>query len=186
MYKQHFVKTEISIHALREEGDRAHAPFLKKSTAFLSTPSARRATGRSPTAPHPTEDFYPRPPRGGRLRRLRAGRPHRNFYPRPPRGGRHKAAQALPAEHKISIHALREEGDILPVKVPPLLGIFLSTPSARRATKDMIAGRMRKPFLSPPSARRATRRLRQGDHSQMISIPALREEGDVESNSSKE
>ena len=33
-------------------------------------------------------------------------------------------------------------------------------------------------FLSTPSARRATRRLRQGDHSQMISIHALREEGD--------
>ena len=37
--------------------------------------------------------------------------------------------------------------------------------------------RIRK-FLSTPSARRATRRLRQGDHSQMISIHALREEGD--------
>ena len=46
-------KSGISIHALREEGDRADAPFQKKSTAFLSTPSARRATGRNnrPAAP---------------------------------------------------------------------------------------------------------------------------------------
>ena len=34
----------------------------------------------------------------------------------------------------ISIHALREEGDISTGKDPPRLDQFLSTPSARRAT----------------------------------------------------
>ena len=56
----------ISIHALREEGD----PFFPKETAdqleFLSTPSARRATCTVGVALYTCEDFYPRPPRGGR------------------------------------------------------------------------------------------------------------------------
>ena len=36
----------ISIHALREEGDRRPPPGRRKSPKFLSTPSARRATLR--------------------------------------------------------------------------------------------------------------------------------------------
>ena len=35
---------EISIHALREEGDDAKTPDLEYILQFLSTPSARRAT----------------------------------------------------------------------------------------------------------------------------------------------
>ena len=35
----------------------------------------------------------------------------------------------------ISIHALREEGDGLPLFLPMIPAAFLSTPSARRATK---------------------------------------------------
>ena len=35
----------ISIHALREEGDRLGLPNVYKKWIFLSTPSARRATG---------------------------------------------------------------------------------------------------------------------------------------------
>ena len=37
--------TWISIHALREEGDRRSRRRLQGLTRFLSTPSARRATG---------------------------------------------------------------------------------------------------------------------------------------------
>ena len=33
------------------------------------------------------------------------------FYPRPPRGGRLRKAPGLVRRHVISIHALREEGD---------------------------------------------------------------------------
>ena len=58
--------SEISIHALREEGDWS-------------------------------------------LRRCR--RMTENFYPRPPRGGRPEASITPVASSKISIHALREEGD---------------------------------------------------------------------------
>ena len=57
----------ISIHALREEGD----PSLVNSNLdlflFLSTPSARRATPRRPARSPSSCNFYPRPPRGGRL-----------------------------------------------------------------------------------------------------------------------
>ena len=78
--------------------------------------------------------FYPRPPRGGRP--LSPARPGTrcNFYPRPPRGGRpDKTTRSLGRQH-ISIHALREEGDWLPIFVYEVVIIFLSTPSARRAT----------------------------------------------------
>ena len=35
-----------------------------------------------------------------------------DFYPRPPRGGRHRRIRHLPQVDAISIHTLREEGDL--------------------------------------------------------------------------
>ena len=61
-------------------------------------------------------------------------------------------------DQAISIHALREEGDLFCVgsTMPPYL--FLSTPSARRATRFFCrAGYFDLRFLSTPSARRATK-----------------------------
>ena len=102
---------EISIHALREEGDR----------------------GSQPVFPRPVH-FYPRPPRGGRLKAKIAGR---------------------------------------------IVEIFLSTPSARRATGGPVLGqRVGKEFLSTPSARRATSPWQHRGECPCISIHALREEGD--------
>ena len=172
------VQVQISIHALREEGDRWLRPTTPMDIRFLSTPSARRATVRRDARSHPLDisihalreegdaglqilplscgDFYPRPPRGGRpkadLQSSRLG----YFYPRPPRGGRLD---------------IRTELDPA--------GKFLSTPSARRATIFCLDGSVsffhfypRPPrggrlgevhhdlviaqFLSTPSARRAT------------------------------
>ena len=60
---------EISIHALREEGDDKHALVVKLLKIFLSTPSARRATWVPHGFPWVFQNFYPRPPRGGRLTR---------------------------------------------------------------------------------------------------------------------
>ena len=133
------VRSAISIHALREEGDLSDPPKAYDQHLFLSTPSARRATGRSAEWPqrsaisiHALREegdasrtrinrlaiyFYPRPPRGGRRPvSVRRGRT-RNFYPRPPRGGRRLTASVL-------------------YRVSP----FLSTPSARRATPAFAAG----------------------------------------------
>ena len=102
----------ISIHALREEGDRPESCECKA---------------------------------------------HHYFYPRPPRGGRLTEIANYAVDGLISIHALREEGDSVTTLMsktegsdfyprPPRGGrpqpkfdklsndIFLSTPSARRAT----------------------------------------------------
>ena len=146
--------------------------------------------------------FYPRPPRGGR-RQARSGhqvaqdisihalreegdpRPTirtqavANFYPRPPRGGRHAFSSLLCGSVVISIHALREEGDVKGLQQGTRLELFLSTPSARRATVGMA---MFPPkltlFLSTPSARRATAMVPLQPLKDWISIHALREEGD--------
>ena len=108
---------------------------LPSDKLFLSTPSARRATivsvvfrlnsknfyprpprGGRPCPPRPFQvrwfHFYPRPPRGGRLASMvrRLLRPY--FYPRPPRGGRLLFLLPKPYPLGISIHALREEGDL--------------------------------------------------------------------------
>ena len=78
----------ISIHALREEGDRAADTYRRQyhdfyprpprggrrvsntyivmTERFLSTPSARRATAAGSTGTSASTNFYPRPPRGGR------------------------------------------------------------------------------------------------------------------------
>ena len=80
----------------------------------------------------------------------------------------------------ISIHALREEGDDMAPTITRVRDTFLSTPSARRATRSR-----RRPrtflfiFLSTPSARRATRQPLQAGRLPDISIHALREEGDT-------
>ena len=57
-----------------------------------------------------------------------------DFYPRPPRGGRPHKGAADTAAQEISIHALREEGDAQINAAVEEVRRFLSTPSARRAT----------------------------------------------------
>ena len=81
---------DISIHALREEGDVCDGIKPAFSNTFLSTPSARRAT---------QDDIFVR-------------RSDNDFYPRPPRGGRPLDLVTIGADDDISIHALREEGDL--------------------------------------------------------------------------
>ena len=150
-----------------------------RRSKFLSTPSARRATSVYLSLMPSFSYFYPRPPRGGRQRgHPRAGScrqflstpsarratksasyPTVNtayFYPRPPRGGRQTCGKLPAASRSISIHALREEGDDFFDWLDAFGLIFLSTPSARRATMQCA-------WL--PSGQR-------------ISIHALREEGD--------
>ena len=171
---------DISIHALREEGDdRIWREGVLKGI-FLSTPSARRATAAAVVRPRGRENFYPRPPRGGRhvLAELKprrkvflstpsarratwTARPWWNwtsyFYPRPPRGGRHAGPDALLN-----------------------LGKFLSTPSARRATASFTpsAPQHRHFYPRPPRGGRRRPHEHRDAHGK-ISIHALREEGDV-------
>ena len=169
----------ISIHALREEGDAAKSMWNAQPAEFLSTPSARRATcpgqrqgGRAEFLSTPsarratrttafrtttTPNFYPRPPRGGRLcpAWLRfCGCCY--FYPRPPRGGRHQCAMSYITTFNISIHALREEGDwmISLSRAIPSISIHALREEGDRASTARRLSFMQ--FLSTPSARRAT------------------------------
>ena len=57
--------------------------------------------------------------------------------------------------------------------------LFLSTPSARRATRARCKQRASNRFLSTPSARRATTSALPSPQKAGISIHALREEGDT-------
>ena len=102
----------ISIHALREEGD----------------------TFRLKIRTRP-KYFYPRPPRGGR-RGLQGGTAVGegiSIHALREEGDRQRRAEERRAQH-ISIHALREEGDYEPRVQLSDSDLFLSTPSARRAT----------------------------------------------------
>ena len=147
---------EISIHALREEGDQWSAAVVGWLRDFYPRPPrggrpgartdrfaekgisihALREEGDRPPpgqAQHKATNFYPRPPRGGRPSRCLPPVIPRHFYPRPPRGGR----------QSYRCRCRERRG-------------FLSTPSARRAT-----GQDHRRSLYPD-----------------ISIHALREEGD--------
>ena len=125
---------EISIHALREEGDTIQSVDKTSTQSFLSTPSARRATRQAFQVQKYYEISIHALREEGDLGRGSSKQSMANFYPRPPRGGR----QFFPVHPEQSIG-------------------FLSTPSARRAT---LCGRIRNQkdirFLSTPSARRAT------------------------------
>ena len=85
----------------------------------------------------------------------------------------------LNAFQNISIHALREEGDVRADQIRKATKEFLSTLSARRATgqeQPFFQGVAK--FLSTPSARRATQGFKFFRGHAVISIHALREEGD--------
>ena len=149
--------------------------------AFLSTPSARRATLRvigqlaylgrflsTPSARRATQDFSPRlQSKEISIHALREegdsiypGKKSRrsDFYPRPPRGGRLWA---------LSTSSPRS--------------VFLSTPSARRATAIRWSRRTPRSYFYP----RPPRGGRQPEGCSIrralyISIHALREEGDFQ------
>ena len=168
----------ISIHALRAEGDTLFSCDLTRPLQFLSTPSVRRATGaiwlrlfRFLISIHALRAEGDRIPAGSTNLQI------------------------------ISIHALRAEGDRLRMPVPPFVE-FLSTPSVRRATKRLwicvhvppnfyprppCGGRLNRKaravhpqkFLSTPSVRRATAIGTRAPSLVVISIHALRAEGDA-------
>ena len=110
-------------------------PFTYLVLEFLSTPSARRATG----AIHGGETFQ------------------WNFYPRPPRGGRRNAVNSVINFFKISIHALREEGDLTMREFTAIIRYFYPRPPRGGRPFVLSGGIAARGFLSTPSARRATR-----------------------------
>ena len=144
---------------------------------FLSTPSARRATSRAVHCNHPICDFYPRPPRGGRPSITSRASRSMGFLSTP--SARRATICFWMLEHRIQFlstpSARRATGS------PVILFLeseFLSTPSARRATEAYGLIATGAQFLSTPSARRATLEGCVKIVPLLISIHALREEGD--------
>ena len=128
------------------------------------------------TAP---QNFYPRPPRGGRRfvfglkvtptlflstpsarratwRSLIQRSMSFNFYPRPPRGGRPSFLKFVSPKIRY-FYPRPPRGGRHPAAVKSNDNVrFLSTPSARRATVIAFSYAILQEFLSTPSARRAT------------------------------
>ena len=102
----------ISIHALREEGDSWSRWFRSRDLRFLSTPSARRATTRQAGLMQKATYFYPRPPRGGRRSFSRGRIGIQEFLSTPSARRATGDAGRIQCAPVISIHALREEGDL--------------------------------------------------------------------------
>ena len=154
-------------------------PFSIRSRKFLSTPSARRATRAFHSTVPGLRYFYPRPPRGGRQScpHSRLQRLGISIHALREEGDLHPGDVDWPPV--ISIHALREEGDISSSAVFSAMGVFLSTPSARRATPEW-RGMLRSGCNFYPRPPRGGRRRGVWLFSTCphISIHALREEGD--------
>ena len=127
------VHQSISIHALREEGDRRRIQLAPEDLQISIHALREEGDPKNTVTDEERQNFYPRPPRGGRPSTALLCQSSRNFYPRPPRGGRRTGCRP-------EMSRLR----------------FLSTPSARRATDFADAD----------------------ETPEMISIHALREEGD--------
>ena len=88
-------------------------------------------------------------------------------------------AGTIPSMGKISIHALRGEGDTTLQDYSTTVEIFLSTPSVGRATVPLkLAAVHLQKFLSTPSVGRATHLGNNVRKLHTISIHALRGEGD--------
>ena len=185
----------ISIHALREEGDVAAGKVERVDFLFLSTPSARRATHAAVRIDRLLR-FLSTPS----ARRATSTRDNpvtvALFLSTPSARRATTTPSGKSVDAKISIHALREEGDCFCCWVYPLMDLFLSTPSARRATTMAMTCRSKEVYfyprpprggrrlthrsslLSTPSARRATHGHILVVLLGVISIHALREEGD--------
>ena len=102
-----------------------------------------------------------------------------HFYPRPPRGGRLVLFNKRLRKKQISIHALREEGDLLLLLCSQSATLdFYPRPPRGGRPINQLRQAFQIQFLSTPSARRATFVLHGADVVQFISIHALREEGD--------
>ena len=151
---------------------------------FLSTPSARRATRVGSTSLVTHRLFLSTP---SARRATHAGAftavSVRDFYPRHPRGGRPALGALEGVYGRISIHALREEGDASAAVDNHNGAEFLSTPSARRTTAFLVD-------LEALLLQISIHALREeGDPGRQriyrcrfdISIHALREEGDSSS-----
>ena len=127
----------ISIHALREESD-ACQEFHGFTSLVISIHALREESDQGGAAAgKPVTDFNPRPPRGERLVFSRAARSLAVFQSTP---SARRATPARPAEshdQRISIHALREESDLLRPQPPRLRRNF--NPRPPRGERQLLS-----------------------------------------------
>ena len=146
----------ISIHALREEGDLPCDQQRATNTGFLSTPSARRATNMSG-----------------------ASRFSSLFLSTPSARRATVSVSNSPSSMSISIHALREEGDpIKPTRPRRILYFYPRPPrGGRQHAHGMTTG---KETISIHALREEGDFCAASSYNMTcISIHALREEGDI-------
>ena len=146
----------ISIHALRGEGDPISGTVGAITKIFQSTPSVGRATIKQHQCPQQLDiSIHALRGEGDQTKSSRFRR-WRHFNPRPPWGGRRSGYLGTKR-----------------------LCLFQSTPSVGRATlpPPLLLVRLTA-FQSTPSVGRATEQGEEGSAPPMISIHALRGEGD--------
>ena len=168
---------QISIHALREEGDAVRQCSRVSLRIFLSTPSARRATGADVDKGKGLHiSIHALREEGDRLSGVPLRTLEISIHALREEGDLRRALVA--GADAISIHALREEGDMFPFPFPASRRNFYPRPprggrrrhhgarpkahdfyprpprGGRRAYAEVI--RDMDGFLSTPSARRAT------------------------------
>ena len=191
---------KISIHALREEGDfvtrhclfslldfyprpprggrRSSIQLRGHITPFLSTPSARRATGAGLLqGPVCAISIHALREEGDAQHILRITIAYL-FLSTPSARRATTAEQHTAKEHQISIHALREEGDCRHRNSRCRVTHFYPRPPRGGRQTLYYPDVQLLLFLSTPSARRATQKEDWTTRIEMISIHALREEGD--------
>ena len=145
----------ISIHALREEGD-----------------------GVPPASCKSLLHFYPRPPRGGRLATFLTSCRHSHFYPRPPRGGRRCSRAAQQAQRKfLSTPSARRATSAEWLIAATARDFYPRPPRGGRPHSRRQCRRSNNFYPRPPRGGRRLRSFIEGKRGN-ISIHALREEGD--------
>ena len=130
----HIAHGDISIHALRGEGDFHTPPARRRHREFQSTPSVGRATKKI------TQDFAQKS----------------NFNPRPPWGGRLPAAVKVVAPVVFQSTPSVGRATASDADLTGVFCVFQSTPSVGRATSAYFICLGSSIFQSTPSVGRAT------------------------------
>ena len=145
----------ISIHALREESD---VDTFRFACGHVISIHALREEGDTPVHRRSAKSGYfnPRPPRGERPTQHRHGARCRVFQSTPSARRATQYVWAKNKEGKISIHALREESDVLLFQQILLQGYFNPRPPRGGRHRQSCRVCITTLFQSTPSARRAT------------------------------
>ena len=143
------LQAAISIHALCEEGDASASNNCFGMKKFLSTPSARRATGGFGVGCRLQIISIHALCEEGDLLRAACTRPPWIFLSTPSARRATFFGRPVDKATNISIHALCEEGDRCSRAAQQAQRKFLSTPSARRATPRRRPKESSQPYFYP-------------------------------------